>query len=37
MKKSLDTGVIPGTEILYTENDMQQMNKLLKIAGKTTD
>ena len=37
MKKSLDTGVIPGAEILYTENDMQQMNKLLKIAGKTTD
>jgi pyruvate ferredoxin oxidoreductase alpha subunit len=37
MKKSLDTGVIPGTEILYTENDMQQMNKLLKIAGKITD
>ena len=37
MKKSLDTGVIPETEILYTENDMQQMNKLLKIAGKTTD
>jgi len=37
MKKNLDTGVIPGTEILYTENDMQQMNKLLKIAGKTTD
>ena len=35
MKKSLDTGVVPGTEILYTENDMQQMNKLLKIAGKT--
>ncbi len=37
MKKSLDTGVVPETEILYTENDMQQMNKLLKIAGKTTD
>jgi len=37
MKKSLDTGIIPQTEILYTENDMQQMNKLLKIAGKTTD
>ncbi len=37
MKKSLDTGVIPEAEILYTENDMQQMNKLLTIAGKTTD
>ncbi|MCP4253963.1 MAG: pyruvate synthase, partial [Candidatus Scalindua sp.] len=37
MKKSLDTGVVPETEILYTENDMQQMNKLLKVAGKTTD
>ncbi len=37
MKKSLNTGVVPETEILYTENDMQQMNKLLKIAGKTTD
>ncbi len=37
MKKSLDSGVIPETEILYTENDMQQMNKLLKIAGKTND
>ena len=37
MKRSLDTGIVPETEILYTENDMQQMNKLLKIAGKTTD
>jgi len=37
MKKSLNTGIMPETEILYTENDMQQMNKLLKIAGKTND
>ncbi|MCP4266463.1 MAG: pyruvate synthase [Candidatus Brocadiaceae bacterium] len=35
MKKSIDTGVIPETQILYTENDMRQMNKLLKVAGKT--
>ncbi len=37
MKKSVDTGVVPETQILYTENDMRQMNKLLKVAGKTTD
>jgi len=34
MKESVDTGVVPETQILYTENDMRQMNKLLKIAGK---
>ncbi len=34
MKKSVDTGVVPETQILYTENDMRQMNKLLKVAGK---
>lgn len=37
MKESIDTGVVPETQILYTENDMRQMNKLLKIAGKVTD
>ncbi|MCP5005477.1 MAG: pyruvate synthase [Planctomycetes bacterium] len=37
MKKSIETGVVPGTQILYTENDMRQMNGLLKVAGKTTD
>ena len=37
MKKSLDTGVVPETQILYTENDIRQMNKLLKVAGKATD
>ena len=35
MKKSVDTGVVPETQILYTENDMRQMDKLLKVAGKT--
>jgi len=35
MKNSIDTGIIPETQILYTENDMRQMNKLLKVAGKT--
>ncbi len=35
MIKSIDTGVVPETQILYTKNDMQQMNNLLKIAGKT--
>ena len=35
MKESIDTGVVPETQILYTENDMQQMNRLLKVAGKT--
>ncbi len=34
MKKSIDTGVVPETQILYTENDLKQMNKLLKVAGK---
>ena len=37
MKKSIDTGVVPETQILYTENDMLQMDKLLKVAGKTSD
>ncbi len=36
MKKSIDTGVVPETEILYTKNDMRQMNNLLKTAGKRT-
>ncbi|MFQ5686132.1 MAG: pyruvate synthase [Candidatus Scalindua sp.] len=36
MKESVDTGVVPETQILYTENDMRQMNNLLKIAGKVT-
>lgn len=37
MIKSIDTGVVPETQILYTENDMRQMNNLLKVAGKVTD
>ena len=37
MKKSIDTGVVPETQILYTENDMRQMDNLLKIAGKATE
>lgn len=35
MKKSIDTGVVPETQILFTENDMRQMDNLLKVAGKT--
>ena len=34
MKESIDTGVVPETQLLYTENDMRQIDKFQKIAGK---
>ena len=34
MSKSVETGVVPETQLLYTENDMRQIDKLQKIAGK---
>ena len=34
IKKSVETGVIPETQLLYTENDMRQIDKFQKIAGK---
>ena len=34
MKKSVETGVVPETQLLYTENDMRQIDKFQKIAGK---
>ncbi len=34
MKKSVETGVVPETQLLYTENDMHQIEKFQRIAGK---
>jgi pyruvate ferredoxin oxidoreductase alpha subunit len=34
MKKSVETGVVPETQLLYTENDKRQIEKFQKIAGK---
>ncbi|GAX60819.1 pyruvate oxidoreductase, alpha chain [Candidatus Scalindua japonica] len=34
MKKSVETGIIPETQLLYTEKDLRQIDKLQKIAGK---
>jgi pyruvate ferredoxin oxidoreductase alpha subunit len=36
MKKSLETGTVPETQLLYTEHDLQQINNFLNIAGKTS-
>ena len=36
MKKGLETGIVPETQLLYTEHDLQQINNFLKIAGKTS-
>ncbi|MHC4181919.1 MAG: pyruvate synthase [Planctomycetota bacterium] len=35
MKKSVETGVVPETQLLYTEHDLNQIDSSLKIAGKT--
>ncbi len=35
MKKSVETGVVPETQLLYTEHDLHQIDNSLKIAGKT--
>jgi pyruvate ferredoxin oxidoreductase alpha subunit len=34
MQKSVETGIVPETQLLYTENDMRQIDKFQKIAGK---
>lgn len=36
MKRSLESGIVPETQLLYTEQDMQQINNFLNIAGKTS-
>ncbi|MFQ5713380.1 MAG: pyruvate synthase [Candidatus Scalinduaceae bacterium] len=36
MKKSLETGTVPETQLLYTEHDLQQINNFLNIAGKAS-
>jgi pyruvate ferredoxin oxidoreductase alpha subunit len=35
MEKSVETGVVPETQLLYTEHDLNQIDSSLKIAGKT--
>lgn len=35
MRKSVETGVVPETQLLYTEHDLHQIDNSLKIAGKT--
>ena len=34
MKKSVETGIVPETQLLYTEQDMKNINNFLNIAGK---
>jgi pyruvate ferredoxin oxidoreductase alpha subunit len=36
MKRSLESGIVTETQLLYTEQDMQQINNFLNIAGKTS-
>ncbi|ODS30550.1 MAG: 2-ketoisovalerate ferredoxin reductase subunit alpha [Candidatus Scalindua rubra] len=36
MKKSVETGVVPETQLLYTKHDLEQINKFLNIAEKTS-
>lgn len=36
MKKSMKTGVVPDTQLLYTKSDLRQINDMLSIAGKTS-
>lgn len=35
MGKSMKTGVVPDTQLLYTKGDLKQINNMLNIAGKT--
>jgi pyruvate ferredoxin oxidoreductase alpha subunit len=35
MRKSVETGVVPEAQLLYTEHDLHQIDNSLKIAGKT--
>lgn len=35
MGKSMKTGVVPDTQLLYTKDDLKQINNMLNIAGKT--
>lgn len=37
MGKSIETGIVPETQLLYTKNDLEQINNLLNIAGKTLE
>jgi pyruvate ferredoxin oxidoreductase alpha subunit len=37
MEKSMETGVVPETQLLYTKGDLEQINNLLNIAGKTSE
>lgn len=37
MGKSVETGIVPETQLLYTKNDLEQINNLLNIAGKTLE
>ena len=37
MEKSIETGIVPETQLLYTKNDLDQINNLLNIAGKTLE
>lgn len=34
LEKSLESGIIPETQLLYTKGDLEQINNLLGIAGK---
>ncbi|OHC03932.1 MAG: pyruvate synthase [Planctomycetes bacterium RIFCSPLOWO2_12_FULL_40_19] len=33
MEKSIETGIVPETQLLYTKNDLEHINNLLNIAG----
>lgn len=35
MGKSMKTGIVPDTQLLYTKGDLKQINNMLNIAGKT--
>ncbi len=37
MGESIKTGVVPETQLLYTKGDLEQINNLLNIAGKTSE
>ncbi len=36
MRRSVETGIVPAPQLLYTEHDMQTVDKFLEIAGKTS-
>ena len=37
MEKSIETGIVPETQLLYTKGDLKQINNMLNIAGKTSE